>query len=311
MAQEVSSLRRKPANNGASSLARRSPLPTASPGSPLRALPRSVGDPPSRSPLPSDDPVDAFDVPAAILCAFCGQADCSGCAAATEDASGVIAIVPWERSGSVWSRLWATANATTQGAEAFFAVLPDGEIQPAMRFAVVAELLAVGSMVALLAPFIALALPTLALEVLHNPSLRESILRWVALGVPGLALWMVVAHITHGAALNVGARRQGGPSQRRRAVRFGLYACGWDLMTGPLGAVVTLASKGLSAALELLELAVRVPGRATVALLQGVYKLPPEGITRARRVGAIAAVLIALFSGLLVSLTVIVSLFSA
>lgn len=323
MAQEVSGLRRKPANNGASSLARRSPLSTASPGSPLRALPSSVGDspsrsrlpsvgdPPSRSPLPSDDPVDAFDVPAAILCAFCGQADCSGCAAATEDESGVIAIVPWERSGSVWSRLWATANATTQGAEAFFAVLPDGEIQPAMRFAVVAELLAVGSMVALLAPFIALALPTLALEVLHNPSLRESILRWVALGVPGLALWMVAAHITHGAALNVGARLQGGLSQRRRAVRFGLYACGWDLMTGPLGAVVTLASKGLSAALELFELAVHVPGRATVALLQGVYKLPPEGITRARRTGAIAAVLIALFSGLLVSLTVIVGLFSA
>jgi hypothetical protein len=297
MAQEISGLRRKPAINGPSSPGRRSPLPTASPGSPVRAA------------LPSDDPVDVFDVPAAILCAFCGQADCTGCAAASENASGVIAIVPWERSGgSVWSRLWATADATTQGAEAFFAVLPDGEIQPAMRFAVVAELLAVSSMLAVLTPLIALALPTLTLEVLHNPSLRSSILRWVALGVPGLALWMVGAHITHGAALNAGARRQGGLSQRRRAVRFGLYACGWDLMTGPLGAVIILASKGQRAALELIDLAMRVPGKATIALLQGVYKLPPESVTRARRSGAIAAVVIALLSGLLVSLAVAASI---
>lgn len=316
MAKELSGLRRKPAINGRSSLARRSPIPTAaSAGSPANPVfrassPRAEAPSSPRSPLPSDDPVDAFDVPAAILCAFCGQADCIGCDAATENASGVLAIVPWERSGSVWSRLWATANATTQGAEAFFAVLPDGEIRPAMRFAVVAELLAVSSMLMILAPCIALALPTLALEVVHNPSLRDSALRWVAFGVPGLALWMVAAHITHGAALDAGARRQGGPSQRRRAVRFGLYACGWDLMTGPLGAAVILASKGLRAALELLDLAVRVPGKATVALLQGVYMLPPEGVVRARRTGAIAAVLIALISGALVSFIAMLGLFS-
>jgi hypothetical protein len=245
-----------------------------------------------------DDAVDSFDVPAAVLCAFCGDADCAGCGAATDTQSGVFAIIPWERTNAgLWSRLWATANASTQGADSFFAVLPDGEIPAAMRFAVLAELLAVASMVALLVPIAALALPTLALEVVRDPGLRAGALRWGAFGVPALSLWMVLAHVTHGAALDVGARRQGAAPQRRRAVRFGLYACGWDLMTGPLGAVVTLFSRGLRATLELVELAVHVPGRATVALLQGAYKLSPDALVRARRSGALAAALIAVASG--------------
>jgi hypothetical protein len=300
MAKEVSGLRRKPISSVGSSFSTGSPV-----GGPLA---RRSPIPVTRAPSPSDDPVDAFDVPAAVLCALCGNADCPGCSAANENESGVIAIVPWERPGTVWSRLWATANATTQGAESFFAVLPDGEIRAAMRFALVAELLAVSSMVVILVPLLALALPTLALEVVYNPQIRSSALRWFALGVPGFALWMVAAHITHGAALDAGARLQGALPQRRRALRFGLYACGWDLMAGPLGAVVVGASKGLKDALDLIDHAVRVPGRATNALLQGVYKLPPEGVARARRMGAIAAVLIALVSGVVVALAVLVGL---
>ena len=40
---------------------------------------------------------------------------------ASEHESGVVAIVPWERKGGTWTRLWATATATTRGADAFFA----------------------------------------------------------------------------------------------------------------------------------------------------------------------------------------------
>jgi len=56
-----------------------------------------------RARLESGDP-DAFDVPAAVLCAVCGQADCSGCSPADEQASGVMAIVPWERPGGMLKR---------------------------------------------------------------------------------------------------------------------------------------------------------------------------------------------------------------
>ena len=258
-----------------------------------------------------DDAVDSFDVPAAVLCAFCGDADCAGCGAASDTQSGVVAIIPWERTNAgIWTRLWSTANAATQGADSFFAVLPDGEISAAMRFAVLAELLAVASMVTLLLPLAALALPTLALEVAHDPDLRIAALRWVAIGVPALSLWMVLAHVTHGAALDVGARRQGASPQRRRAVRFGLYACGWDLMTGPLGALVTLSSKGFRATIDLFELAMNVPGRATVALLQGAYKLAPDGLARARRVGALAAALIAVASGAALMTVALVLIFA-
>ena len=249
-----------------------------------------------------DEVVDSlFEVPAAVLCATCGQADCPGCTAASENESGVVAIVPWERSGGVWPRLWATANATTQGAEAFFAVLPDGEIPPAMRFALIAELLAVLSMATMLVPLVALVLPNLALAVVESPALRMSALRWFSLGVPGLALWMVGAHVTHGAALDAGARRQGARPERRRAVRFGLYACGWDLMSGPLGALVMLVTRGLRDALEVAELAMRVPGRASTALLTGVYQLPPDRVARARRTGSIAAALLAVGSAAVVA----------
>jgi hypothetical protein len=259
-----------------------------------------------RPPRGEDDPLDSlFDVPAAVLCAACGQADCPGCVAASEQASGVLAIIPWERSGGTWARLWSTATATTHGAEAFFAVLPDGEIPPAMRFAVLAELLAVASMAAVLLPVIALAVPGLALALVADPALRWSALRWIGVGVPALALWMVAAHVTHGAALDLGARRLGARPQRRRAVRFGLYACGWDLMAGPLGAAVMLAAHGLRAMLEIAERAVLAPGRASAALLQGVYQLRPAEIARARRAGTLAAILIALASAAMVGAVVV------
>jgi hypothetical protein len=262
-----------------------------------------------RQPRGDDDPVDSFfDVPAAVLCATCGQADCPGCFAASDTASGVVAIVPWERSGGAWTRLWATATATTHGAEAFFAVLPDGDLPPAMRFAVLAELLAVASMAAVILPLVAFALPGLALAVISDPGLRMIAARWIALGVPAVALWMVAAHVTHGAALDAGARSLGARPQRRRAVRFGLYACGWDLMSGPLGAIVTLATQGFRATVELAELAVQAPGRSARALLQGVYQIAPAELPRARRWATAAAALIAVVSGLVICLMVALAL---
>jgi hypothetical protein len=265
-----------------------------------------ANDPASvRRKLTRDD--EAFDVPAAVLCAFCGQPDCAGCAAATEEGSGVVAIVPWERgAGGAWARLWATATATTQGAETFFAVLPDGALPPAMRFAVLAETLAVVSMLAALLPLAALALPQLTLQLAQDPGARASALPWITLGVPALIGWMVIAHAAHGAALDLGARRQGARPQRRRALRFGLYACGWDLMAGPLGAVVTLISSGRKGMAELLALSMRAPGRSSTALLQGVYALPPPSAARARRAGGIAAVALTIASGFAVVALILV-----
>jgi hypothetical protein len=245
-----------------------------------------------------EESLDVFEVPAAVVCAICGQPDCAGCSPAGEDDSGVVTIVPWERpGGGAWMRLWATARASTQGAESFFASLPDGEIRPAVRFAILAETLAILSMLTVLAGMATLALPTLAIEILRDSALRATLLRGVALSVPLLAAWMVVAHTTHGAILDVGARRQGARPQRRRAFRFGLYACGWDLMAGPLGAAVMLVSKGRKAMFELVSLSMNVPGKASTAFLRGVYGLSAEKAASVRKLGSIAALCLAILSG--------------
>jgi hypothetical protein len=171
-----------------------------------------------------------------------------------------------------------------------------------MRFAVLAELLAVGSFFLVLAPIAALALPTLAMEIVESPPLRWSALRWVGLGVPLLALWMVLAHVTHGAALDAGARREGARPQRRRAVRFGLYACGWDLMSGPLGGMVMLVAHGLREAVEVAELALRVPSRAATAFLTGIYDVPPHRVGRARRFGILGVALLGVITVVAIAL---------
>src|SRR5262249_41527345 len=157
-------------------------------------------------------------------------------------------------------------------------------------------MLAVGSMVMVLLPLAALALPQLAVQVLMDPALRLSALRWFAFGVPALSLWMVAAHATHGAALDIGARREGGRAQRGRAIRFGLYACGWDLMMGPLGGAVVLATRGVKATLELLTLLMKVPGKASQALLTGVYGLSDDSAVRAQRISTVVAIVQAIVS---------------
>src|SRR5690242_12393546 len=69
---------------------------------------------------------DLLDVPATVVCAFCGDADCGGCENDLSR-SGIVSIVAWERPATpVLSRLWSTARATTRDTEGFFELLPDG-----------------------------------------------------------------------------------------------------------------------------------------------------------------------------------------
>jgi hypothetical protein len=70
-----------------------------------------------------------------------------------------------------------------------------------------------------------------------------------------------------------------------------------------------LVTRGLREAVEVAELAMRVPGRASTALLTGVYQLPPDRVVRARRSGSIAAALLAVFSAALVAAAIAAALF--
>ena len=249
---------------------------------------------------------DLVDVPAAVVCLVCGEVDCAGCEDRDLSKSGIVAIVAWERPGlPALMRLWSTARSTTRDADTFFELLPDGPVLPALRFAAVSELLAVGSMLLAFLPVAALLAPDWLRHVALDPHARGIALRVLFLGVPGFAAFLVFLHTVHALAIDLGAARSGSKRSRSRALRFGLYACGWDLVMGPLGAVVVSFKEGLGAGLGVLGLA-SVPGRSTRAFLRGCYRLEGEhakkalatattGVVIATTLGLIA-VLAALFA---------------
>lgn len=249
---------------------------------------------------------ELIDVPAAVVCLACGEADCSGCEDRDLSRSGIVAIVAWERVGiPTMTRLWATARSTTRDAEAFFELLPDGPLMPALRFAALCELLAAFSMLALILPVAAVVAPDWLKHVALDPAARGVALRVLLLGVPAFASLLVLAHVVHALSIDVGASKCGARRARTRALRFGLYACGWDLVMGPLGVIVIGLKEGGAAALGVLDL-VTVPARATRAFLRGCYRLEGERATRALA-SANTGVLIATFLGVV---TVIAAIFA-
>jgi hypothetical protein len=218
----------------------------------------------------SDELVDS-DVPAAVVCAHCGQDDCPGCRDELTR-SGVVAVVPWERPGApMLTRLWATARAVTFDAERFFETMPDGPLAPALRFAVASELIASVAMGLLLMMPLALLAPRWLEHVLLDDG--ATLTRLLVAGIPALAALLVAAHVAHGWALDRGARRSGAAGATTRALRFGLYAAGWDLVIGPLGVVVVACKEGLRRAASVAAVGIGLPGRSARAFLRGCYKL--------------------------------------
>ncbi len=234
---------------------------------------------------------DSMEVPAAVVCAHCGDVECPGCEY-DRSRSGIVARVPWENAGGpVFGRMWATARATTFDGEAFFELLPDGPIAPALRFALLTEAFAALGFLATALPFVLLIAPGWLRHVALDAAARDAALRIVGVAVPGLALMLVLAHATHGLALERGARAAGGRSAPWRALRFGLYATGWDLVLGPIGAVVVAFEQGVGAAFGLTRLGVGLPGRCTRAFLRGCHRLDGPRAEKANRVATAAAIL--------------------
>jgi hypothetical protein len=236
-----------------------------------------------------DDLFDTVDVPATVVCALCGDAECPGCAN-EPSRSGVVAVVAWERPGApFFLRLWATARAATFDSERFFESLPDGPIAPALRFAVVCELFAATAMLCTATLFFALLAPFWVKELASHDG--YVLVRLAVLAVPAFATMLVAAHAAHGYALDRGARRSGHRGGASRAVRFGLYAAGWDLVIGPLGAVVVAIKEGLRASLRVTTIALGLPTRSARAFLRGAYRLDGKAAEGALRMSYVAAII--------------------
>jgi hypothetical protein len=250
---------------------------------------------------------ELLDVPAAVVCLVCGEVDCTGCEDRDLSRSGIVAVVAWERTGlPALTRLWATARSTTRDAEAFFELLPDGPVMPALRFAALCELLAAFSMFLLVVPVAAVVAPGWLRHLALDPYARSFALRAVFLGVPAFAGLLVVAHAVHALSIDIGASKSGARRARTRALRFGLYACGWDLVMGPLGVVVIAFKEGAAAAVGVLDL-VTVPARATRAFLRGCYRLEGERANKALAT-ATTGVFIATFLGVVAVIAALLAL---
>jgi len=249
---------------------------------------------------------DFVEVPAAVVCALCGDPDCIGCAE-ERSRSGVIAIVAWERPGPALARLWATAKSASVSAEAFFEALPDGPIMPALRFAFFAELVASASMLGMLAGF-ALALFA-AFGLLPDGASLAIALRVALVAVVGLAVLLVAAHAAHGLSLDKGARRvSNGDPKWSRALRFGLYAAGWDLVLGPVGFFVMLFKDGPKAAFNITRVAMRLPTRSSLAFLRGAYGILPDQAKPALQTSYIGAALSTVACALVIIAAVVAAL---
>jgi GNAT superfamily N-acetyltransferase len=276
-------------------------MPTWHPGAPGAKL-RRMGARQLKDELrQSEEAWDQQEVPAAVVCALCGDPGCAGCSFESTTRSGIVAIVPWERPGGApLARLWATARATTKDAESFFGALPDGPIAPAFGFAVLAELLATLSWGLVWGPVLVAAFPGWCRHLAVDPHARGIALRVLVAALPTFALMLVGAHAAHGVSLHHGARKAGATSSRRRALRFGLYATGWDLVVGPLGACIIATKEGLVAASELLQLASGLPTRSAKAFLRGVCGLDVPRTKEALTTSYIAAVVATLVAAFVV-----------
>jgi hypothetical protein len=263
----------------------------------MGALRTPVPKAPSRPDVEVDDAaLELSEVPATVVCAMCGLPECSCELDRPSSFSGVVAIVPWERpGGTLRSRLWSTAKLCTLSPSSFFAALPPGGVAAPFTFALLSEVLAAVGLCATLGALGVLLVPAFGAELLQNPTLRAAVLRGVLIGVPALSLAMIALHAGHGVALDSAAKRAGS-LRTGRGLRFGLYACGWDLVTLPLGLLLLAFTDGPVSGVRHSARGLTAPSAAASAYLTHVHQLEADVAVKAARraVGLVFVPLLAL-----------------
>lgn len=223
------------------------------------------------APLPT---TNESDVPPAVSCVWCGATDAEPCCVGPTPS---LAVAPhWEQDGPWLGRLWRTAELSSLYPAQLFGTLQPVGAARALVFALLAELLALGSLLVLGLSLIAALSPSTVLGWLHDrTTLIHLALAWLT-----LAAVMVLLHAIWGLALELAVRLTGAPSDERRGFRFGMYACGWDLVTSPAGLFLALIHRGPAHALACFAAGTRVPRSALHAYLDQARQFDP--ITRRR-----------------------------
>jgi hypothetical protein len=237
-------------------------------------------------------------VPPVAVCTSCGLSSCGGCEREPRLAqSGV----PWEDSGRHWVvRLWETALVSGVEPERTFGALTAGDVARPFVFALLAETLALGSLLVTAASVLWLADAELARALLYHPLGLGSSLGLLAFSV----LIMLSLHLLWGISLDIGGRLGQPDLDVRQGARFGLYACGWDLMTSPIGLFCSLLVAGPRRGLFIVRAAVRAPRPAQRAYLEISQGLRAPARKRALRfaMAAVGVAVLLLGAALVVAL---------
>lgn len=244
------------------------------------------------------------DIPPVISCAVCGLPSCDGCKRREVEATGKASdALPWETRGPALGTLLETAVSTTVCVGPVFARLGGRAPRRALAFALAAELAALGSiLIALVVTLFTLA-PRAAMAVLSLPHV------WAL----GSSLWFVTAllvvslHILWAELLERGIRRSGGTGNRKLALEFAGYSCGWDLLTSPLGIWLSVRHGARSGEplTRALFSAVRAPGLAVQSYLVECRQLDAEAAARVHR-GAIRRALLIVSLGAILAAGVLI-----
>lgn len=202
----------------------------------------------------------------------------------------------WERGGRWHSRLWNMAVATSQEPARVFGELPCGGLSTALVFALLCEGFAIGSL-AMLATLLAFAVaPGLTLLILQDPRLMP----WLGGAWLVSVALLVVLHLVAGLCVELGAMMSGHAAEWRLGMRFGLYACGWDLVTSPAGIFYGLVVGRPAEVRATLRAAVRVPRVATRAYVVTRRQLGKPAQRRAMAIATtVLGVSMLLFAGAL------------
>ena len=129
------------------------------------------------------------------------------------------------------ARLVETSEISAVSPSIAFGRLPAGSVGRAMGFAFLCELLAVASFTLLWGLLFYAAFPFVARQMLGS----QAALFMIGAILVSLITFVVGIHAIWGVGLEWGISRAGGKADMNRGIRFGLYACGWDLLTSPAG----------------------------------------------------------------------------
>lgn len=234
----------------------------------------------ARSTRVENSDASELDIPPTVTCAKCGRYNCDGCPVVSHASSEALfsegaqsGLFPWEvgPDQTYVRRLVLTALITAHPDQKCHEVAPQGSVLRAFYFAVICEALAICSFALPWALGFTLLFPRLVFALMSSYQVIT-----ITVGILAILVMSVVfLHLLWGWTLEWALRRQGISPRYALGQRFGLYACGWDLLASPAGMALVWGVAGWDASLLAVKHGVSAPKLALFAYLSRARHVEP------------------------------------